>query len=176
MTTAHTAPQPNQQHTHQQARHLSEPVASIWQQILQLLYPPRCAGCGTVDTYWCDRCHTEFMTQPIINGAEHTPELLKAVVTTGKHVGKIQKMIHALKYENGRELAPLLGARLATQLQNQTWQVDAVLAVPLHPDRQRQRGYNQAKLLTEHISQIVNIPDLFSRHHPCSLYPISSGS
>lgn len=42
---------------------------------------------------------------------------------------------------------------------HQTNPFDAVIAVPLHPKRKRERGYNQAELLSKEIAQCFNIPE-----------------
>ncbi len=38
------------------------------------------------------------------------------------------------------------------------FQVDTIIAVPLHPERQRQRGYNHAQLLAEACASLVGVP------------------
>lgn len=64
-----------------------------------------------------------------------------------------------MKYSDRPELARLLGAWLALALKNtnhQAWP-DVLVPVPMHPDKQRQRGYNQAELLANAVARHTGI-------------------
>lgn len=69
---------------------------------------------------------------------------------------EIIDLIHALKYNNkvayGRLLAELLAPKLVVK------DVQAILAVPLHPSRLRERGFNQAELIAQSLSESLQIP------------------
>jgi ComF family protein len=71
----------------------------------------------------------------------------------------IQELIYALKYHNkpsiGAELGRELGEFLASQLLTD---YDALVPVPLHPARVRERGYNQAEILANGIARVLAIP------------------
>jgi len=76
------------------------------------------------------------------------------------HSGPLRKAIHQLKYEGLRSLAAPLG-----QLMSQAWSnvapgegFDAIVPVPLHRARQRERGYNQAALLAREFSPSLHCP------------------
>jgi ComF family protein len=84
------------------------------------------------------------------------PPLL-SISATGIHGGKLQEAVHALKYANARQLTIPLGNRLLKSLDALRWQIDAVIPVPLHEARQRERGYNQARLLAEYVAQARGI-------------------
>lgn len=80
--------------------------------------------------------------------------------------------IHALKYGNQPDLAPLLARYLVAALDLPEWQpwlprVTAVCPVPLHPVRLARRGYNQSALLAEHLCHVLGLPmhdDWIMRH------------
>ena len=55
-------------------------------------------------------------------------------------------------------IAEPLGRLLAQAWPRWQTDVDLIAAVPLHPERQRKRGYNQAELLAVQFSEYVNIP------------------
>ncbi|MBC7810905.1 MAG: ComF family protein [Burkholderiales bacterium] len=147
----------------QEAQARTEPFASrtklrkLFALGVDLLFPPRCAGCGRVDTDWCSRCQREI---------DHTPyiidvialEPLAALAATGAHIGKLRQAVHALKYENTPKLAVPLGERLAAHLTLLEWPIDTVISVPLHTSRRQQRGYNQSHLLSEIVASIVDKP------------------
>lgn len=74
--------------------------------------------------------------------------------------GRVKKLIHKLKYkgkyEVGRELGKQLGKTLSKEA---NWKaIDAIVPVPLHPKRLKQRGYNQALAIAEGVSLQMAIP------------------
>ena len=74
--------------------------------------------------------------------------------------GVIIGSMHRLKYANRRDYA-VIYAREAYQAYG-TWirriAPDAVIPVPLHPKRRRERGYNQAELLAKELARLTGIP------------------
>jgi ComF family protein len=71
------------------------------------------------------------------------------------HSGPLREAIHQLKYDGLRSLAAPLGS-----LMSQAWpqlapecSIDAIVPVPLHAARQRERGYNQAALLARELGR-----------------------
>ncbi|MEA2644296.1 MAG: hypothetical protein QOG08_1322, partial [Chloroflexota bacterium] len=65
--------------------------------------------------------------------------------------GPIEHAVKRFKYEGWRRLADPLGLLLAERLVVEGLSAPWVLAVPLHPRRQRQRGFNQAELLVREL-------------------------
>ncbi len=117
-------------------------------------------GCGRVDSAWCPRCEDDLNTLPL----QLEERLLGGkipIIATGDHVDKLQAAIQALKYENIRALYMPLGNRLIAAMQTLNWSPDGVLPVPLHTERQQQRGYNQAHLLAAYLSDALCLP-----YHP----------
>ena len=68
--------------------------------------------------------------------------------------------ITLLKHEAIRPLAAWLGTRLAEVARQdaQAAAVDLVVPVPLHPERQRERGFNQAELLAREVAKCQRLP------------------
>ncbi len=123
---------------------------------LDLIFPPRCAGCGRVDTIWCPICQRDInavSAPPVEWLADRFP-----VAATGPHEGKLRAAIHSLKYEHCPGLAVPLGERLNQRLSELNWKFDILVPVPLHTDRLRERGYNQSQLLGEQIAALHNLP------------------
>ena len=67
-------------------------------------------------------------------------------------------MVYQLKYHNHRAIASVIGGLLGNFLRDNTIPADAVIPVPLHPRRERQRGYNQSSLLAWEIGRRQGIP------------------
>lgn len=138
---------------------------NAWHTALDWLYPPRCAGCGRLDTAWCNGCATTVAAIPPLHWLEAPPPLTHAVATA-PHDGLLRDAIHALKYENTPALARPLADRLATALSLLEWPVDVIVPVPTTGQRIRERGYNQAARIAEplhHLTHIAYAPNALTR-------------
>ena len=70
----------------------------------------------------------------------------------------MQHLMHQLKYRGNKELGIYLGKLMGHAL-NESKRfdaVDALVPLPLHPSKERRRGYNQATVLCEGIAQVLN--------------------
>jgi ComF family protein len=147
---------------------------------VDLLFPPACAGCGRHGHRICPTCAQAVVPVPAticeqcgrVQSAriarcrfcladKHSP-LLQARAA-GLHVEPLRHFIHLLKYEDRPDLAPELARYLAATFAGPDWQalwvqVDAISPVPLHAERRRQRGYDQAELLARSLSSHTSIP------------------
>jgi ComF family protein len=72
----------------------------------------------------------------------------------------VKEVIHQLKYGCHPSLARPLAVRLAStyETHRQRLQADWMLPVPLHPARERERGFNQASEIARHLSRMVGVP------------------
>jgi ComF family protein len=78
--------------------------------------------------------------------------MFERAVAYAVYQDRLREMVHLLKYERMQEIANLLGGMLAESIL--TLRSDAahelvVIAVPLFPAKERQRGYNQSELLAD---------------------------
>lgn len=73
--------------------------------------------------------------------------------------GTVQRLLHALKYRGDKEAGLELGRRMAADCRQHGifTDVDLLVPVPLHPARQRMRGYNQAAVLAEGMAEIWQV-------------------
>lgn len=123
---------------------------------LDLIFPPRCAGCGRVGFSWCQRCIRETDVYfPLLQYSQHSG--LSAVAATGAHAGKLREAVQALKYDNVRAIADFMGKRMAQILGWLDWQFDLILPVPMGSARLRERRYNQAGLIAAALAREVNV-------------------
>lgn len=72
----------------------------------------------------------------------------------------VQDIMHHIKYQNGTAIAHTLGGLLGEQIHKIDHDIDAILPLPLHPKKLQERGYNQALIIAEGISQQTHIPIL----------------
>jgi ComF family protein len=73
---------------------------------------------------------------------------------------KYQKMLHALKYKGVRDIGVEMGRMMAAEISDSGFfgGIDRIVPVPLHPAKEKKRGYNQSDAIAEGISQMVSIP------------------
>ena len=145
----------------------------LFKHIINLLFPRVCAGCGNIllegeDTV-CTTCR--FLLPK--TGYEKNPDNPLAQMFYGQmpfnavmaefffsKTGKVQHLIHGLKYHHCRENGIFLGQEIGKSLlQAPDYQeIDCIVPIPLHPKKEKIRGYNQSHVIAEGISEIMNIP------------------
>lgn len=74
--------------------------------------------------------------------------------------GRVQKVIHGIKYHNLPEMAFWIGQILGEQMlmAHSYWPADVLVPVPLHPKRLRRRGYNQSTWFARGLSEKLGLP------------------
>jgi ComF family protein len=72
----------------------------------------------------------------------------------------LQQIIHQLKYKSDKKAGVYLG-RLAGRFlvkEALAGEIDCIVPVPLHPKKQRLRGYNQSEIIARGIGEITRLP------------------
>lgn len=72
--------------------------------------------------------------------------------------GNAKKLVYGLKYGGHKYIAKIIASFLAEEYNKLNWNVDAIAFVPMHSKRLKSRGYNQAELIADELSKIVNLP------------------
>lgn len=139
----------------------------------QLFFPHICVGCGSDllenDQTICIQCYsklpeTGFSAHPnnpiekIFYGRLPVKEAMAAYYFTKSSV--LQRLVHTLKYNNNQEVGLQLGRWMGVLLQKsgRFSQLDALIPLPLFPEKEKKRGYNQAEVLCQGICEIINVP------------------
>jgi ComF family protein len=141
--------------------------------LLDLVFPPRCAGCRRPGTYLCADCRREVQWQsgpicPVCGRKTRAPELcapcrdtplpLDGIRSAVEFSGPVRRAVHALKYRGRRELAPALAELMLTAWRAAPLPAELIVPVPLHAGRLAARGYNQAALLAEAFARGAGLP------------------
>ena len=145
--------------------------------LLDVLLPPACAGCGSAGELLCVACvrSARPATVPAARFVSADPAIaigqdLSLALAAFAFEGPIRKALARLKYEGASRLAvPLSKAAIPTLrvLLEMTGPVP-VVPVPVHRERLRERGYNQAELISRALGAAVGLPavDLLERVRP----------
>lgn len=158
-------------------------MSAIFAGLLELLFPtaPRCAVCGRevgkkddrepfcpqcrqrlvrLSPFTCRKCGKPLPAPGYLCAdcavTRHYFERCRAV---GVLADVMQECIYRFKYDGKRELGLPLGKLMADKLSGEGLPLlDAVVAVPLFPQKEASRGYNQSALLAEAVSQYLCLP------------------
>ena len=73
--------------------------------------------------------------------------------------GGLQKLIHELKYNRGKDVGVFLGKQLGYALKESSYfrNIDYIFPIPLHPKKEKLRGYNQSKYIAKGIQEILQV-------------------
>lgn len=120
--------------------------------LLDLIFPPRCGGCGRLGQDFCQQCATAL--EPVPLTSLHGIPL----VAVGRLSGPLQRAIHTYKYRPRPQLAGRLAEPLSRAAIAAGLTLPALTFVPLHPGRQRERGFNQAERLARRLAASLRVP------------------
>lgn len=146
------------------------PKLTLIDDLLSLLYPQVCAACGTLlfkhEEIVCLSCRV-LLPKTGYEMDDNNPvsrifwgripfHAVSACYFFSKQ-GKIQHLIHELKYKKNTEAGLFLGEEIAKELiQSDLYQnIDFIVPVPLHPKKIRIRGYNQSEILGRGMTKIM---------------------
>lgn len=148
--------------------------------LIELLFPRRCPICDRpvdkmgsdickkcqpkiryVESPYCLKCGKSLKddTKEYCQDCENATHIFDRGRALYEYEG-VKKAIYRFKYEGRQEYAAFFGRQLAKKLSTEilNWKVDAILPVPLHKDRLKKRGYNQASLLAKELGKALKIP------------------
>ncbi len=158
-------------------------LQKILSDTLHLFYPHICNGCGSdllpETNLLCLKCINDLPETNFAAIADNPVEKLfwgRINVETAHsefYFAKeslIQHLIHQLKYKGNSQIGFYMGKLMGTSILNSTRykNIDALIPLPLYPDKERKRGYNQAAVICEGMSSVMNVPvmkDIVVRQH-----------
>lgn len=144
--------------------------------LLDLIYPPRCAACGDrmaeaaplcsgcapalvpVPEPWCGRCGVPVEGEGDCGRCRLHPPPFAEAHAAFAFAGAIREAVTRFKYLDAPHLAGPLAALSWPALAGALARCDAVVPAPLHRDRLRRRGYDQALLLAEAWARLAHKP------------------
>ncbi|KKS14176.1 hypothetical protein A2617_01285 [Candidatus Daviesbacteria bacterium RIFOXYD1_FULL_41_10] len=149
--------------------------------LLDFLFPRFCVGCGKLGTYFCPKCIKNIpqgdlvcpnCERPSIGGAVHPlckkKYGLDGLWSLGVYRDPLRPAIQKLKYKLVKELAEVLvdlmveyWAKYTPEFfeeikkgRGENW---VIVPVPLHPKRENWRGFNQAKVIGQILSNKIGL-------------------
>lgn len=149
------------------------PRNELFHQLTCLFFPDVCVVCGETllpgEEGACLKCLYKLPKTCNFRERDNKAEQLMAgripferiasycVYTKG---GTLPPLIHQLKYRNNRRIGLLLGKMFGKDLLGSEFldPVELLVPVPLHPKKEKMRGYNQSEIIARGISDVTGIP------------------
>jgi ComF family protein len=156
-------------------------VQSTTRALASAVFPSRCASCGRPGAAICQPCLATATALPHPQCRQCTRHLtygdqcarcrleqrrIDHLYVPYAYTPPILQAVHRFKYANKRYLAADL-ALLAVAALPSDLKVDLIVPVPLAKSRERQRGYNQGRLLATEVARHLDCPvdcDVLIRH------------
>lgn len=146
---------------------------NIFQDFVSLFFPRQCLACGNSlvrgEEAICTFCMLEMPQtdyhkdrgNPLERRISYRiPVRYAMALFKFSKSGRVQNLLHQLKYKNHPEIGIMLGRVYGEKMINSGLSdaFEVIIPVPLHSSRRRKRGYNQSAKFAEGLSEKLNIP------------------
>ncbi len=165
-------------------------LTKIGRVAIDMLFPPRCVGCGSFGTFLCQHCAGDL--PPAVS--PRCPVCWQPYKGTGlcprcrrerpafaglrsPYIFRetVRELVHGLKYNHQSVLALPIASLLSRYLVEVSVPADVLIPVPLYPRRERVRGYNQSALLARELGRHHRAAGRGEDAHPGAQHALSGG-
>lgn len=139
-------------------------VRTLVSAALDLAFPATCSGCGREGSALCEGCLPALdarLDRPpgvALGLPAELPAPLVQAEWCAPYGGVVRRALHDLKYSGEQRLAVPLGEAIARRWQRAGAGGDLLVNVPVHGDRRRRRGYDQAELIARVAADRLRLP------------------
>jgi predicted amidophosphoribosyltransferase len=139
---------------------------------VEIIFPPVCVFCRKIclpDPQFPGICKHCLAGLPLRIGCKMLTDWSQMSGTTmpaGSRIfcaayyqGAVREALLRMKFADAPDIAEGFASLLVQMIRRSGIRFSAVAAVPLHPERCRERGYNQSALLAGHVSARTGLPD-----------------
>ena len=161
--------------------HLRRPFRELLSTLVDAISPPACPACGVVvagsglcplcreqlsvrPKPWCRRCGS-----PVLRAGDRCQQDHRRLTGIGfarapfRYAGSAGELVRRGKFQNDRGALAWLARAMTAAIAD--WVMAAgrravVVSVPLHPDKRRRRGIDQAAVLAELVAQRLDLAHL----------------
>ena len=147
-------------------------IKDIGDDFLSLFFPRLCIGCGghlvRGEKVLCTECLLSMARTDFHLRRDNALEQAfwgrcmierAAAFSVYNRGSRIRKLVHALKYRGRKEIGKMLGELYGATLAENGFMngIDIIVPVPLHPARQKKRGYNQSEYIAAGLSEATRV-------------------
>ena len=152
-------------------------LTNILSNFVSLLYPVTCAGCDERllqnESSICTNCKYDLPKTNFHDDSNNEVCKLfwgRANIHSATSFfffnksGKVQNMIHALKYRSNQSVGESLGKLFGHDLKatKNFNSIDMIIPVPLHKNKLKLRGFNQSEVIAKGLADAMEIPENLS--------------
>jgi ComF family protein len=152
---------------------LTKNIKTLATDFISLLYPRQCLCCNQIltkqETTVCFDCLVGIPRTQFHLMEDNPVEMLFWGRIKVEHAtsyfnfqkgSRYQPLLHALKYKGIHEVGTFLGRIFASEISESGFfnGIDRIVPVPLHPKKEKKRGYNQSIMIAKGMEQIVSVP------------------
>lgn len=153
--------------------------------ILDLLFPKKCLGCGTEGLFLCEMCGNKllriapkcFVCKKLVPasgqitpgrtcvGCQKKTDIYAFFSPFSYDDPLIRTLIHSLKYQRAKSIAPVLGELLEQNCRYFGFALPrdvVIIPIPLHPKKHRVRGFNQSEAIAASLMSSYGKPKVDS--------------
>lgn len=141
--------------------------------LVHLFYPNLCAGCqrnmpATTEQCFCVQCQAKLTYFQGIEQRENafTERFWGRLTLEGGGAlyefykrSPVHRALWQLKYKKQPEVGVRLGRALGHRLKTAVWfqDVQVIIPIPLHPNKERERGYNQSAQIAQGLGEVTGV-------------------
>lgn len=131
-------------------------MLNLLSKVVSVFFPLPCAACGYLGEALCGRCRDRLGFYPHVRKVD---DLKVGCALYSQEGDLLSSLIHPLKYAHQADMVRFLVPPLREALKLLLEPSRVILVpVPLHPRRERERGYNQAELLARGVAKAIGAP------------------
>jgi len=132
-------------------------LRTVLDSILDFIFPYRCVICGKETEIICSKCLKSI--KPLNSQKIEPKKGIDKLLCYGAYSGSLKKVIISFKFYGKQKIAEILGRKISEMIKKhlEIQENTIIIPIPLHPLREKERGFNQAKLLSEEVSKNLNI-------------------
>jgi ComF family protein len=147
-------------------------VNTVKESVLNFVFPTHCVECNTTGSFicndclkklhhiqspYCHKCGLPFSSSKFVHDCYCSIQGIDGIRSLYLYEGSIRRAIYAFKYGNLRAISHYFARMLFENIGNIPITGEVLVPVPLHNKRLRQRGYNQAALLSKELGKLTGI-------------------
>lgn len=106
----------------------------------------------------CLKCGMSLKEDGYCDICKNRERYFSYVISPFEYKREIVKLVRNYKYDGRRYLAKSMAYEMVKKFKEYDFKPDIIAFIPLHPKRQKERGYNQAELIADYVSEMLNIP------------------
>lgn len=142
--------------------------------LVDLIFPPQCAGCGKPGERWCSDCsqkikmlegpHCQKCAEPLADRRRQVcrrcvevDPVYEQIYVLSAFGDPIKSALHRLKYSGDQAIGENIAAEMADLLRENYVSVDVLVPMPISAEKREIRGYNQVEAIGRPLARLLGV-------------------